>query len=286
MHMNKEYIPTVGLEKDFMVIHYTAGSNSFELNDDIVRLSNGAFILGLEGKASISMNFTPHEITAHTLLTIIPHHIVQGLSMSPDFEGYIVLFTPSFASDINLLRSNLPFMTEMRYNPLVNLTEEECNLFTNFCRFFYAIEGNELINNSPEVRKGLLTSLLYTLGALYRRQLPQAPAEKQSRANIIFKKFLALLVEHYAHERSVAFYANELCITPKYLGTICREVSSRMATDIIASAVILDAKAKLHNSDLTVQEISNSLNFPNASFFGRYFKRHTGFSPMQYRESI
>ena len=55
-------------------------------------------------------------------------------------------------------------------------------------------------------------------------------------------------------------------------------------TDIIADAVILDAKAKLHNSELTVQEISNSLNFPNPSFFGRYFKRHTGYSPMQYRE--
>lgn len=59
-----------------------------------------------------------------------------------------------------------------------------------------------------------------------------------------------------------------------------------MATDIIASAVILDAKAKLHNSDLTVQEISNSLNFPNASFFGRYFKRYTGYSPIQYREIV
>ena len=206
-------------------------------------------------------------------------------SFSPDFEGFIVLFTPSFAADINLLRSNLPFMTELKYNPLIKLKAEECELFTNFCNFFYDIEGNKLISNSPEARKCLLSSLLYTLGALYRRQLPQASMERQGRANIIFKKFLALLVEHYTRERSVAFYANQLCITPEYLGTICREISSKLATDIIASAVIMDAKAKLHSSDLTVQEISNSLNFPNASFFGRYFKRHTGFSPLQYRES-
>ena len=284
--MNNDIIPTLGLEKDFMVIRYPEGKRSFEPTKDTFRLTNGAFILGLRGRLSLSMNLTSYDVTGNTLLTIIPHHIVQAQSISDDFEGYIVLFTPSFAADTHLLRSNLPFMTEMRYNPLVNLTEDECILFTNFCRFFYDIEGNELIGNSPEVRKGLLTSLLYTLGALYRRQLPQVPAEKQSRANIIFKKFLALLVEHYTHERSVAFYAGELCITPKYLGTICREVSSKMATDIIASAVILDAKTKLHNSDLTVQEISNSLNFPNASFFGRYFKRHTGYSPVQYRERI
>ena len=284
--MNKEIIPTKGLEKDFMVIHYPREYSKIEFTEDSFRLANGAFIVGLSGRCNISVNLTSYDITKNTILTIVPHHIVQAHSMSDDFEGYIVLFTPSFAEDINLLRSNLPFMTEMRYNPLVNLTEEECKLFTNFCRFFHDIEGNELIGNSPEVRKGLLTSLLYTLGALYRRQLPQVINEKPSRANIIFKKFLSLLVEHYTRERSVAFYANELCITPKYLGTICREVSSKMATDIIASAVILDAKAKLHNSDLTVQEISNSLNFPNASFFGRYFKRYTGYSPVQYRESI
>lgn len=284
--MNRETIPSLGLEKDFMVIHYQKGLNSFEPKKDSFRLTNGAFILGLKGKLTLSVNLTSYEITADTLLTIIPHHIVQGHSVSDDFDGYIVLFTPTFAADINLLRSNLPFMTEMRYNPLVKLSNSECKLFTNFCQFFSDIESNELVGNSPEVRKGLLTSLLYTLGALYRRQLPQLPSKKQSRANIIFKKFLSLLVEHYTHERSVAFYANELCITPKYLGAICREVSSKLATDIIASAVILDAKAKLHDSDLTVQEISNSLNFPNASFFGRYFKRHTGYSPIQYRENI
>lgn len=283
--MKKEIIPAVGLEKDFMIIRYPNETRDFEITKDSFRLTNGAFILGLKGSITLSINLTPYDVTENTLLTIIPHHIVQYQSISPDFEGFIVLFTPSFAADINLLRSNLPFMTELKYNPLIKLKDEECELFTNFCNFFYDIEGNKLISNSPEARKCLLSSLLYTLGALYRRQLPQASMERQGRANIIFKKFLALLVEHYTRERSVAFYANQLCITPKYLGTICREISSKLATDIIASAVIMDAKAKLHSSDLTVQEISNSLNFPNPSFFGRYFKRHTGFSPLQYRES-
>jgi len=284
--MKEEIIPTLGLEKDFMVIRCSEAINHFEPQKDSFRLANGAFIIGLKGRMTLSMNLTQYEITANKLLTVIPHHIVQGHSITDDFEGYIVLFTPSFAADINLLRSNLPFMAEMRYNPMVSLSDDECQLFTDFCEFFYKIEGNELIDSSPEIRKGLLSSLLYTLGALYRRQLPQVQVERTSRANIIFKKFLGLLVEHYAEERSVAYYANELCITPKYLGSICREVSKKLATDIIASAVILDAKAKLHNSELTVQEISNSLNFPNASFFGRYFKRHTGYSPMQYRENI
>lgn len=283
--MTREIIPTIELEKELMVIRWPEAKETFELKRDSFRLTNGAFILGLKGRLSLSMNLIRYDVTENTLLTIIPHHIVQGYNISDDFEGYLVLFTPALAADINLWRSNLPFMAEMRYNPLVNLQHKECELFNHFCEFFYKIEGDDLIDSSPEIRKSILTSLLYTLGALYRRQIPHTATEKQSRANLIFRKFLSLLVNHYTQERSVAFYANELCITPKYLGTICREVSSKLATDIIASAVIMDAKAKLHNSDLTVQEISNSLNFPNASFFGRYFKRHTGFSPLQYRES-
>lgn len=283
--MTREIIPTIELEKELMVIRWPEAKETFELKRDSFRLTNGAFILGLKGRLSLSMNLIRYDVTENTLLTIIPHHIVQGYNISDDFEGYLVLFTPALAADINLWRSNLPFMAEMRYNPLVNLQHKECELFNHFCEFFYKIEGDDLIDSSPEIRKSILTSLLYTLGALYRRQILHTATEKQSRANLIFRKFLSLLVNHYTQERSVAFYANELCITPKYLGTICREVSSKLATDIIASAVIMDAKAKLHNSDLTVQEISNSLNFPNASFFGRYFKRHTGFSPLQYRES-
>ncbi|MBR5804340.1 MAG: AraC family transcriptional regulator [Bacteroidaceae bacterium] len=282
--MTQDTIPTIALEKELMVIRWPQASDTFEPKRDSFRLANGAFLLGLRGKLSLSMNLIQYDVTAHTLLTIIPHHIVQGYDISDDFEGYLILFTPALAGDINLWRSNLPFMTEMRYNPLVTLQRPECDLFTSFCEFFYKVEGNDLIDSSPEIRKSMLTALLHTLGALYRRQIPLSISEKQTRANLTFRKFLSLLVTHYAQERSVTFYANALCITPKYLGTICREVSSKLATDIIASAVILDAKAKLHNTDLTVQEISHSLNFANPSFFGRYFKRHTGYSPMQYRE--
>lgn len=269
-----------------MVFHWPDASHGIKLQDTSFRLNNGAFILCEEGSMSVSVNLIRYEMKADTILTIAPHHIVQLHEASPDFKGYTLIFTPAFASDINLLRSHLPFLAEMRRNPLLKLEKHEYEVLQQYCEFFHKIEGNPLTDSSPEIRKGLLTSVLYTLGALYRKQLPEVPSEKQSRGNLIFNNFLKLLVEHYTEERGVAFYAGKLCITPKYLGTVCREVSGKLATDIIASAVILDAKTQLHNSALTVQEISNRLNFPNASFFGRYFKRHTGLSPMQYRETL
>lgn len=283
--MSDNVIPTVGADKEFMVVRLPNNVREFEIRDSF-HFANGAFIVCLRGELEISINLRSYKVMTDNLLTLLPHQIIQGHSMSDDFEGYIIIFTPAFAEDINLLRSTLPFMIQIRENPLVKLDESDTDVILKFCEFMYQIEGNPLLDSYVEIRKGLLTAFLYTFGAIYRRLVPTESVEKLSRANLIFKKFLILLVEHYAQERSVSFYANELCITPKYLGTICREVSKKLATDIIANAVILDAKAKLHKGDLTVQEISNSLNFPNASFFGRYFKRHTGYSPIQYRETL
>lgn len=286
--MQNSTLPTLGFEKDFMVIRLpqTGDGPAFSPKEDSFRLANGAFIIGVSGCLSISVNFVKYEVKANTLLTIVPHNIVQGHEISADFEGYILLFTPGFVEDINLLRSNMSFLSKLHYNPMINLQGGELGIFLDYCRFLLKIEAHPLTNNSPEVHKGILTSMLYAIGSLYRRQMPEPVIEKQSRTNFIFRQFLGLLAEYYACERSVSFYAGKLCITPKYLGSICREVSARLATDIIASAVILDAKAKLHNGSMTVQEISNSLNFPNASFFGRYFKRYTGYSPVQYRETL
>lgn len=285
--MRKDVISIIETKKEFMVIQIPDRENNFEIQDSF-KFSNGAFIIGQEGELEISVNMKRFKVENNCLLTILPHHVIQGHSMSVDFKGYFILFTPAFAEDINLLKSNLPFMVQIRENPLVKLNENDFDIICKFCEFMHQVEENPIIDSDSfiEIRKYLLTAFLHTFGTIYRRYIPSEPVGKLTRANLIFKNFLSLLVEYYAQERSVSFYANKLCITPKYLGTICREVSKKLATDIIANAVILDAKAKLHKGDLSVQEISDSLNFPNASFFGRYFKRHTGYSPMQYRETL
>jgi AraC-like DNA-binding protein len=83
----------------------------------------------------------------------------------------------------------------------------------------------------------------------------------------------------------VSNYAKKLCITAKHLSAVVKNVSGQSPTDIINSYVILDAKISLTTTDMTIQEISARLHFPNQSFFGRYFKQHTGLSPRQYRKN-
>lgn len=104
----------------------------------------------------------------------------------------------------------------------------------------------------------------------------------KSRQEYIFSRFMDLLSAH-AEERSVQFYASRLCLTSKYLSVIVKQVSGKTPTAWIKERVIQEIKYRLCHTQQSVKEISYTLNFPNASFFGKYFKRATGVSPFIYR---
>ena len=93
---------------------------------------------------------------------------------------------------------------------------------------------------------------------------------------------MQLLKEHYTTQRKIGFYADKLCMTPKYLSQVIHAVSGRHAGDWIRDYVILEAKALLKSRQYTIQQVSDMLNFPNQSFFGTYFKKTVGCSPLTY----
>ena len=108
-------------------------------------------------------------------------------------------------------------------------------------------------------------------------------SDSVSYKNSIVERYIELVQTHYREERIIGFYADKLCITPKYLSKLVKEYTGRSAGEWIENYVILEARAMLQSSDMTIQQIASSLNFPNQSFFGKYFKRATGLSPKQYR---
>ena len=124
--------------------------------------------------------------------------------------------------------------------------------------------------------------LCYELAAIYTHDM-HVKHEPCSRQDILFREFLTLLATDITISREVQYYADKLNITPKYLTIITRQVSDRSAAAWITRTVILNAKALLSSTQLSVQQISVRLNFPNPSFFGQYFLRHTGLTPKEYR---
>ena len=125
--------------------------------------------------------------------------------------------------------------------------------------------------------QNVLDTLLYGVNELYSNR-PDSQNRIKSRKEEICREFIQLVIENYTTERRAQFYAAKLGISLQHLSTTIKQVTGKNVLDLIAHVVIIDIKAKLKSTDMTIQEIAYSLNFPSASFFGKYFKRHLGMS--------
>lgn len=130
----------------------------------------------------------------------------------------------------------------------------------------------------------LLLSLTYRLCSLISNKML---SEKQAAGRKVdtFVRLITLISAHYRKERTVAFYADKLCLTPKYLSTLVRTLCGYTVQDLITKAVMRRALFLVTNTNNSIQSITDELSFPNPSAFGTYFKKHTGKSPKNYRES-
>jgi len=130
-----------------------------------------------------------------------------------------------------------------------------------------------------EVARYLTLAFLYGAGDFH----PLMDNRKISHQETLLENFLNLVRTHHKEERELKFYAQKMSISPKYLSKIIKETSGRPANDWIDDHVALEAKALLKSTNINIQQISEELNFPSQSFFGKYFKRVTGMSPSEYK---
>ena len=114
--------------------------------------------------------------------------------------------------------------------------------------------------------------------------LPESSADvARTNADVLTKQFLELVKSNFKRERQLQFYADKMCITTRYLSRIVKECTGASASDWIERYVVLEARALLKSSNMTIQQVSNELSFPSQTFFGKYFKRRVGMSPKEYR---
>ncbi len=137
--------------------------------------------------------------------------------------------------------------------------------------------------NREKIISSLFAAMFhYVMGILQQHSLP-GTGKVSNRTDELFNRFLDLLREHCSTERSVEFYASKMGITPKYLSLILKKKSGRNASKLIDEAVVYEAKRLLKYSGMSIQEISEKLNFASQSFFGKYFKQRVGVSPSRYK---
>ena len=242
--------------------------------------------VGTEGETSLTSNLQEFRLKKDSLFIFSPKHILQVQSNNR-FKAHLIVITPDFLKRINIdTKRMMPLFLQFGSLPCMELTHAESQSLRSFISMVeQELKGPET-DFSSEIIGGLIAATIYKVGDIlthYLTEHPEVDSPIHNRAEEYFRQFTELLGEHYKHERSVGFYARQLCITPKYLTTLIKRISGKSVSEWIDNYVILEAKTLLKYSNMSVQEIAYYLNFPNQSFFGSYFKRNAGMSPSQYK---
>lgn len=240
-----------------------------------------------KGSISVSSDLEHHVINPRSMFVCPPGSIVQ-IESEQDAAVHFIFCEEEFVNRIHLDQKQLLHLfMEVRTTPCLQLDDSEWSSINHTLEeiFTEGRSGREDLF-SAEIMYSLFRALAYRISRVIddrmktRKETPSLP-----RHTAYFNAFIEELSHNYMQERSVGFYADRLHLTPKYLTTLLRTTTGRTATQWIDDYVVLEAKNLLKYSSMNIQEVAYYLHFPNQSFFGKYFKQHTGMTPSAYRAS-
>lgn len=241
-------------------------------------------ILGicLKGNAKVKINFREYELTPNTIFTILPSEIFESEGATDDFFAEVLAFSIDFFIGLPL-PEDFDILENISNSPILRVSEKGMEDVIEFHSFIVKAFNREKHAYTHKVVRALLLALLIELGTMYKEKKIEKN-KATSRSEEIVNRFFIVLRDHYKKERSASFYADKLCVTSKHLSSVLKKVTGRSINVWIDEAVIIGAKMLLKTSDLTVLQVSEEMNFPNPSFFGKFFKQHVGMTPVAYRE--
>lgn len=259
-----------------------ADKNEWLPQGKTIKVDVDTIIFCRKGTANIEIDLIPYEIVANTQLIIIAGSIVHNISNSDDFKiSYITFKHEVYDEATAQLEPSFTFF--LKEYPCVQLGEKRIN------KMNYLVEAMEDFYNEKtncfrvKIFKNNIQSFLLDVYDKTRTLFKIDKSEEVGRREELFIKFIHLIHKYCPQQREVGFYAEKLYITSRYLSSITQNVADKSAKYIIDKHAIQRIKIMLKYSNMSIQDISYELNFPDQSFFSRYFKKHTGMSPLEYR---
>lgn len=249
------------------------------------KLQKMIVLLCIEGEMKVSIDMKTFQLAPSSLMTISPHLNVKLDSLSKDFRCYVITIQQELLTKAFYVKNILSIKSILYQNPVIKLDEKTMTLFVHYFSFLAQIH-ERIASKHPDIIRCHLMALLMSLNALYKNHEMEVSDEMLTRSKIICHDFVELVRKHYTEERQLKFYADKLCITPKHLMAVIKKTLGKNPKKFIDEALIADAKFQLNTTDLSVKQICDKLNFPNPSFFGKYFKKHVGTSPNAFRRGF
>ena len=239
------------------------------------------------GKIQGKMNGQVMELHKNQIAVMPPNITISDMMFSPDFNLKAMCFTNNMLQAF--LREKMNVWNEVMYihhNHIFDISEEGMPFFNNFYdMFYYSAEKSADNPYRHEIMQSLLRCGILQLCGIFKQILKnEVPVKRKSSYNY-FQRFLEMLNSNSGYHQSVDSYAQQLCITPKYLSFICKKNSGKTANKWIMERTLEEIRYYLRHTDLSIKQIADCLGFPNPSFFGKYVKEHFGMTPVQVREN-
>ncbi len=283
--------PFVGIGDDFFVMDVKLTENHSPLSHPC-RFDGFMVIYCVSGHIKLNVNLEEYELRENMLFLYMPGNLIRinelvdtrkedmhyiCMAMSREFVGGLML-------DANkIFTKNLALID----NPCISLVEKEKNQLCSHVNLIIDVLKSEMHYKSESV-SSLIASVFYFLASVWPGKVERsglAGRNVSSRSRVMFERFIKLVSEYHTVHRNVGFYADRLCLTPKYLSRVIKETTGRSAPEWIDAYVILEAKNLLKYSGKAIKEIVYQMSFPNQSVFYKFFKARTGMTPTEYRNS-
>ena len=248
-----------------------------------VKLLFVTLIICLRGRMRIRVNLKEMIVEANNVLLIIPGSIIDMVVCEGDCRMAVMHIDNDKVAHQPSVKILLQLRTIIKNESFITRFRESAMLqFVEGYKMMRKVINDETLKFKNEAIEGCFQAMAaYWMSEIeFQSQFEAAP--KITRNEQIFKHFLNLVQKNYMVHREVSFYADQICITAKYLGVVVAQVSGRRPLDWIRDYVIVDAKAMLLSREYSIQQISQLLNFPNPSFFSKYFREAVGYSPSKY----
>lgn len=264
----------------FKHIHYNINAPK------VVKCEYSLLLYCYSGSAIVEINYKKQNITPHTTVHLTYQDILMRVYVSTDFKGYCIAINPELIVD-SITQLDFNFISTLKSRNVIKWSEEYAKFIQNL---FSTIQQCEMLGDVDFTKSTILNqySCYIKLLKSYFQKFNMM-VDKENDANSSKKKFfysfIRELFNHYRQSREVFFYAEKLNISSNYLNEVCQSVCEHSAKEVIDYYLSSQLKFELNNTNKSMQELTEEYNFPNQSYFSRYYKRMIGESPTDTRKN-
>ena len=284
------------MPQDNVVYRIISGNKNegFMPEAEPLRFALSGMFICLNGNVTFFLDDTKYEMKKNNIVVYFPYSILKIIDASEDLYGIMM------SVDVNVVQPLLTRITDVdsilyiRQNPLTDLSEHDLTSLKNYIELYQKhLELSKLFADNNQRRFWQLNNLQIEnvkLNLVLQIIMAYADADNGLKNSVdrrddIVRKFLNDLKEHYLTQHEVSFYSNRQYISMRYFSSVVKQRTGQTPSQWITSILVKEAKKFITESNLTVKEIAEVMNFPNQSYFGKWFKTHVGLGPLEFKKA-